>query len=121
MNPWWTAADGAELDVLVYELARGQEHHRENCRACQPGDCPEYTAWREHRAGCRGCQHEAPLTHGGPCERHADFIAHGDGCPRCNPCPHMLRAIALVVEWREARELLSRAEWLRQREPGAAA
>lgn len=109
----WTPADAAELDVLVYELARGQEYHREHCPACQPGDCPEYVDWRRHLEGCKACQGDAPLTYGPPCPRRAEFVAHGDACVRCNPCPSIRRAIEAVVEWREARDLRSRAESLR--------
>jgi hypothetical protein len=29
-------------------------------------------------------------------------------------CPHIARAIAIVVDWRDARELLSRARWVRR-------
>ena len=43
----------------------------------------------EHRANCASCAAEYP------------------------PCAHVRRAIESVLEWREARELLSRAEWLR--------
>ena len=64
----WTTADAAELDVLIYELARG---------------------YLEHRANCASCAAEYP------------------------PCAHVRRAIESVLEWREARELMSRAEWLR--------
>ena len=68
LGSWWTAADGAELDVLLYELVRGVSEHRERCARC------------------------------------------AEGFP---PCPHVRRAIEAVLEWRAARALLSRAEWLR--------
>jgi len=110
---WWTPADEAELDVLAFELSRSYFQHRERCAACQPGDCPELVAWREHLDECPACRGDAPLTFGPPCSRKAEFIAHGDTCVRCNPCPSLRLAIELVLEWREARELLSRAEWLR--------
>jgi hypothetical protein len=29
--PWWTAADDAELDALVYELVRVAFEHRSSC------------------------------------------------------------------------------------------
>ncbi len=110
----WTAADAAELDALVYELARGYfVEHRKRCEACKPGACPAYVAWREHLDECPACQGAAPLTFAPPCPRRRQFIAHGANCPRCNPCPHVRNAIETVLEWREARELLSRAEWLR--------
>jgi hypothetical protein len=109
----WTEADAAELDVLVFELARGYDEHRKGCRACRQGDCPELVAWREHVEECKACQGDAPLTYGLPCERKREFIAHGNTCPRCNPCPSVRLAIELVFEWRQARELRSRAEWLR--------
>jgi hypothetical protein len=63
MTTSWTAADAAELDVLLWELTG---------------------AWETHRPTCR--------------ER---------------PCPHLQEAIAVVIEWRQARELRSRAEELR--------
>lgn len=109
---WWTAADGAELDVLVDALVRGQEHHRENCRACRP--CPTLEAWMQHKAGCPACSGDAPLTYGPPCQEHARFIEHGADCIPCNPCPGMTKAVDLVVEWRDVRDLLSKAEWLRR-------
>ena len=31
---WWTEADQAEFDVLVYALVRGIFRHREHCAAC---------------------------------------------------------------------------------------
>jgi len=110
----WTDADAAELGVLVYELTRGYfDEHRERCEACKPGDCPEYVAWRGHLDECKACQGAAPLTYGPPCPCHRTFIAHGADCPRCNPCPAVKAAITAVGEWREARELRSRAQWLR--------
>ena len=42
---------------------------------------------------------------------------HRPRCARCAdgypPCPHVREAIEAVLEWRAARALLSRAEWLR--------
>jgi hypothetical protein len=111
--PWWTDADAAELDVLVFELSRSYDEHRKRCAACQPGDCPEVVAWRAHLEECLACRGDAPLTYGPPCARRRSFVAHGDACVRCNPCPSVRLAIELVVEWREARELRSRAEYLR--------
>ncbi len=113
VRSWWTAADAAELDVLVHELARSYSEHRERCAACQPGDCPELLAWRDHLAGCKPCQGDAPLTYGPPCPRRREFVEHGATCPRCNPCPALREAIEAVLDWREARELRSRAEFLR--------
>lgn len=114
--PFWTAADAAELEVLVDMLTRSDEaeRHRESCRACRP--CPIYAAWKKHKAGCAACLGDAPLTHGPPCEEHARFIAHGGACLPCNLCPHMQRAIRLVVAWREQRLLASKAAWLRRLE-----
>lgn len=109
----WTPADAAELDVLVFELARGYDEHRKRCPACLPGDCPEYVAWREHLDLCPGCRGDAPLTYGPPCPRRREMIEHGNSCPSCNPCPALRKAIEAVLEWREARGLRSRAEWLR--------
>jgi hypothetical protein len=50
------------------------------------------TGYFEHRHACRACVPNAML-----------------------PCPHVQRAIAVVVDWRDARWLLSRAEALRAR------
>jgi hypothetical protein len=36
----WTAADQAELDVLLWALADGYHKHRTRCRACQPDPPP---------------------------------------------------------------------------------
>jgi hypothetical protein len=42
---------------------------------------------------------------------------HRERCERClagyPPCPHVGRAIEVVLDWREARELFSKARWLR--------
>ena len=111
---YWTAADAAELDVLAYELARHSTEHREHCEACQP--CVEYEDWRAHLAVCSRCQDDAPLTFGGPCERRAVFVAHGDACTRCIPCPTVTALAAIVVDWREGRVLKSKAAWLRRHE-----
>lgn len=117
----WTAADGAELDVLLYVLARDFWEHRKHCRACNPGPCPELEAWKAHKADCRACQGNAPLTFGAPC---ADWrerrLTHGRTCARCSLCPHLQAAIAEVVEWFEARKLLSRAQHLRAQLEAAA-
>ena len=37
---------------------------------------------------------------------------HRDTC-RLEPCPHLIEAIAEVVDWRQARKLLSEAQALR--------
>ena len=116
----WTAADQAELDVLLHALTSGYAEHRQKCEACQP--CPELAAWREHKAGCRACQGDAPLTYGPPCERREQWLEHNRrGCVRCLPCPHLQAAIREVVDWREFRALLSRAEALRAQHEGLAA
>lgn len=111
--PWWTDADEAELEVLLFELSRGYAEHRERCEACSPEPCQVLFEWREHLEKCKACKGDAPLTYGLPCERYHQFVAHGDTCPKCNPCPSVRLAVELVIEWREARELRSRAEWLR--------
>jgi hypothetical protein len=36
-TPFWTAADNAELDVLVDVFVRGALDHRERCRVCASG------------------------------------------------------------------------------------
>ena len=46
-----TAADEAELDVLVHALTTGYTEHRAPCDACQP--CDELIAWRAHKAEWR--------------------------------------------------------------------
>jgi hypothetical protein len=35
--PWWTAADDAELTVLVQEFVDGEIEHRERCAICSQG------------------------------------------------------------------------------------
>lgn len=107
---WWTDADQAELDVLVHELSVGYFEHREHCAACSPEPCPVLGEWREHLGACKACKGIAP--YGPPCERKRGFIDHGRDCVRCNPCPSVSLAVGLVVAWREARELQSRAAWL---------
>lgn len=75
---------------------------------------PELDAWRAHKADCPACRGDAPLTYGPPCERHGRLLEHNRrGCARCLPCPYLQAAIAEVLEWREARILLSRAQALR--------
>jgi len=41
---WWTAADAAELDVLVSELVGGYFTHGENCASCAAEfpPCPHF-------------------------------------------------------------------------------
>lgn len=107
----WTQADQAELDVLLHALTTDYDKHRRACKACQP--CPELEGWREHEAECRACHGDAPLTFGAPCERRRQFLEHDTSRCSCLPCPHLRQAIAEVLEWREARALLSRAEALR--------
>lgn len=112
----WTAADAAELDALVYELARGYAEHRERCGACRPDPCPQLESWLEHKDGCRACHGDAPLSHppSDDCRaRHRTFVEHGRTCRRCNPCPRLREAIAVVLDWRDARSLRSRAQALR--------
>ena len=113
---FWTAADAAELDILVHEAVRLAEEHRARCEACKPGDCPEYVAWRQHLEVCAACRGDAPITYGPPCSSHAQFVAHGDSCPCCNPCPTLTRLVEIVIDWRDGRVLRSKAEWLRRLE-----
>ena len=110
---WWTEADQAELDCLVWELSRCYFDHRKRCEACRPEPCPTYLAWRGHLARCPGCRGDAPLSFPACPGKRAEFVAHGETCRRCNPCPALLAAIEVVGEWREARELVSRSESLR--------
>jgi hypothetical protein len=115
-DAFWTEADQAELDVLLHALVFDYWEHKNGCIACDGSPCPQYEAWFEHKASCRACQGDAPLTFppSADCRRrHSEFVAHGDACWRCNPCPHLKAAIAEVLDWREARILLSRAEALR--------
>lgn len=127
----WTAADGAELDVLVHELGRCHADHRERCEACKDrrcnkhdrkvcvtckAGCPDVLAYLEHREGCRACLQGIKVWtayYGKPCPRYLQHLAHGKTCKRCNPCPALKKAIAVVIAWREARSLRSRAEALR--------
>jgi len=74
--PWWTAADAAELDLLIRELVDALDRHRERCAECGAGE----------------------LT-----------------------CRKAGAAIEAVVEWRDKRELASRAAMLRAREEARAA
>ena len=115
-----TIADQAELDVLTHTLVDAYDEHRRRCDACSPEPCPELEAWRDHKAGCLACEGDAPLTHGAPCrDWNLRRRWHGRTCRRCRPCPHLQAAIAEVVDWREARLLLSTAEALRAAEAGA--
>lgn len=66
-SAWWTAADAAELDVLVFRLVEAAWAHRKCIR------CRELGTW----------------------------------------CPPMREAAEAVFNWRRARRLLSRAEYLR--------
>lgn len=122
--PWWTPADAAEFDVLIYEVARGMDEHRQKCDACNPEPCPVLASYREHRATCWKCSNSikvATKIYGEPCPHYAEFISHGGACARCKPCPGMTRAITLVAEWRHVRALASRAEWLRRQQDERAA
>ena len=120
MTSLWTGADQAELDVLLWALADDYQQHRQNCAACQPGPCPRYQAWLEHEAGCQPCQRLAPLTYGPPCPERRRFLDEHGECARCLPCPHVVRAIAEVCDWRTSRLLLSKAEYLRELQVTAA-
>jgi hypothetical protein len=102
------------LDVLVRALAFDYWEHRQRCEACRPESCAELAAWRAHLDACRACQGDAPLDFGPPCPDWRERrLEHGEARPGCNACPHLRRAIAEVVDWRDARRLLSRAEALR--------
>lgn len=59
-QPWWTAADAAELDVLVRELVDEVFEHRPTCATCTAGypPCPQVRAavdavveWLDTRVG----------------------------------------------------------------------
>jgi hypothetical protein len=36
-QPWWTAADEAELDLLVHDFVKAAFRHREACAICSAG------------------------------------------------------------------------------------
>jgi hypothetical protein len=110
---FWGPADAAELDVLVYGLVDWYFAHREACEACSPDPCRRYAAWLAHVDQCRICEGRAPLTFGWTCPERRRFLDEHRDCVRCAPCPHLQRAIAVVVEWRDVRVLLTRAEALR--------
>jgi hypothetical protein len=74
---WWTPADQAELDVLIWELVERVPEHRERCRRCLV-------------------------------EKETGF-----------PCTAVTEAIEAVLEWRRARWLLSKAQYLRRLEEAA--
>ena len=116
MTAWMDAdqaeLDQAELDVLLHTLTTDYEAYRQKCEACQP--CDVLGAWRAHRIECKACRGDAPLTYGPPCKRRANWLEHNRrGCKRCVPCASLRAAIAEVLDWREARALLSRAQALR--------
>jgi hypothetical protein len=56
--PWWTAADQAELDVLIGELVDLEFEHREHCQQCRAGEpcrakreaIETVVDWRERRS-----------------------------------------------------------------------
>ena len=68
---YWTAADAAELDVLILEFVRVHALHVPACEECRQGGL-----W----------------------------------------CKRLRDSFDAVVEWREGRELRSKATWLRLRE-----
>src|SRR5690242_16949828 len=89
-HPHLSAADLAELDVLIWELADAYQEHRQNCEWCRPTPCRTLTAFLEHKAECWKCQNGvcvATALYGQPCWIRQHWIAHGDTCKRCNPCP----------------------------------
>ena len=103
--------------MLVWTLTAEFDVHRRACEACSPDPCDELEAWRSHKAACRACEDEAPLTFGAPCEDWRERrLEHGRTCLRCNPCRHLQEAIRGVVDWHIARELLTTAELLRAAE-----
>ena len=68
---YWTAADAAELDVLIFEFVRVHALHVPACETCRQG---------------------------GPW------------------CARLLASFEAILEWRQARELRSKAQYLRLRE-----
>lgn len=111
LPPSWSAADSAELDVLLHEIVTRFDEHRRTCPHHQP--CEILAAYRRHKETCLCCQGDYPLTHGWQCSARDAFIEHGAGCAACNVCPHIKLAIAAVMDWREGRILRSKAEELR--------
>ena len=116
----WTEADAAELDVLVHALVFDFWEHREQCEACRPEPCQRYAAWLEHKAGCRICEGLAPLTFGWDCPERRRFLDEHHDCSALSAVPGSEAAISEVVDWREARMLLSSAEYLRELQDAAA-
>jgi hypothetical protein len=37
-QPYWTAADQAELQLLVHELVDGHDNHQQGCPTCRNGE-----------------------------------------------------------------------------------
>ena len=108
----WTEADDAESVVLVRAAAFDYSEHRKTCPTCRP--CPELESWRSHLKQCRACQGDAPLTFGPPCERRRHFLEHDKANCNCLPCPHVVEAVRQVVDWHEARQVLSHSQALRE-------
>src|SRR5262245_17966971 len=92
MSANWTPADAAELDVLLYELVDDYQEHRQKCEACKPEPCKVLTSYLEHKADCWKCQNGVCVAtdhYGEACWIRTHWLAHTDGCKRCNPCPHL--------------------------------
>jgi hypothetical protein len=123
--PWWTEADAAELDVLAWELVERVPEHEAQCRTCQ--------ALAEPCSSRAAIAREADAFDRAPLSAPTGFYAamrrrlaeHEASCRRCElarpgHCAAVDEAIAAVLEWRWKRGLLSRAQYLRQRQEEAA-
>jgi hypothetical protein len=117
---YWTEADAAELALLGHELVEGLDAHRAKCATCralQNGPCPErgrlVDEWRPYDL--------QPLAAppGFLADLRRRLAEHEDGCSTCaaispGRCTVVDVAIAVVVDWRRRRELLTRAQVLRR-------
>jgi hypothetical protein len=80
--PWWTEADSAELDALVYALVDGIYEHRPRCASCAGiSPCPhirkavesvaDWCRWRELQSRARWLRKQRELL-----EYERDVIRH---------------------------------------------
>ena len=115
-RPHWSAADEAELNLLVFELVECASSHRAGCPYCRP--CSAAAEYLEHKSTCWSCDNGirvATATWGPPCSRYLERDAHIEACASCaaTPCPKLTEAIEAVVTWQRRRELWSRAIYMR--------
>ena len=117
-QPWWTEADGAELAALVAELLHLLATHERTCRTCRALAEP----CRLRPKVAQDPYDLAPLTAppGFYVARRERLTEHDATCPTCRDgrpgyCAAVGEAIAVALDWRWRRGLLSRAQWLRRR------